>query len=141
MIEADWIWGLIGGLMIGSGAAVYLLGNGRIMGASGIIGGLVDGSARGAWAERGSFLAGAPHYADKHLCAADVRGRVYGGDANKRRHPRVSQFGGQHLADLVAQQDVDAVHPSVVIEVAPLAIVPSMSGVPPKAPEVRAVVF
>ncbi|MFV8557635.1 YeeE/YedE family protein [Sulfitobacter sp. SBS6] len=57
MIEADWIWGLIGGLMIGSGAAVYLLGNGRIMGASGIIGGLVDGSARGAWAERGSFLA------------------------------------------------------------------------------------
>ncbi|WP_353627797.1 YeeE/YedE thiosulfate transporter family protein [Sulfitobacter sp. TCYB15] len=57
MIEADWIWGLIGGLMIGSGAAVYLLGNGRIMGASGIIGGLVDVSARGAWAERGSFLA------------------------------------------------------------------------------------
>lgn len=57
MIEADWIWGLIGGLMIGSGAAVYLLGNGRIMGASGIIGGLVDGSARDTWAERGSFLA------------------------------------------------------------------------------------
>ena len=26
MIEADWIWGLIGGLLIGCGGAVYLLG-------------------------------------------------------------------------------------------------------------------
>lgn len=57
MIEMDWIWGLIGGLIIGCGGAVYLLGNGRIMGASGILGGLVDGSARAAWAERLSFLA------------------------------------------------------------------------------------
>lgn len=57
MIETDWIWGLIGGLIIGSGGAVYLLGNGRIMGASGILGGLVDGSARAAWPERLSFLA------------------------------------------------------------------------------------
>jgi hypothetical protein len=53
----DWMWGLLGGLMIGCAGAVYLLGNGRIMGASGIIGGLVDGSARGAWPERGAFLA------------------------------------------------------------------------------------
>jgi uncharacterized membrane protein YedE/YeeE len=57
MIEMDWIWGLIGGLIIGCGGAVYLLGNGRIMGASGIIGGLVDGSGRNTWAERLSFLA------------------------------------------------------------------------------------
>lgn len=57
MIEMDWIWGLVGGLIIGCGGAVYLLGNGRIMGASGIIGGLVDGSGRSAWAERLSFLA------------------------------------------------------------------------------------
>ncbi|WP_448325614.1 YeeE/YedE family protein [Sulfitobacter sp. M13] len=57
MIEADWIWGLIGGLLIGFGGAVYLLGNGRIMGASGIVGGLVDGSGRSTWAERVSFLA------------------------------------------------------------------------------------
>lgn len=56
MIEIDWIWGLVGGLLIGCGGAVYLLGNGRIMGASGIIGGLVDGSGRAAWAERLSFL-------------------------------------------------------------------------------------
>ncbi|MGR3637065.1 MAG: YeeE/YedE family protein [Shimia sp.] len=57
-MPTDWIWGLVGGLLIGLGGAVYLLGNGRIMGASGIIGGLVDGSGRSAWKERGVFLAG-----------------------------------------------------------------------------------
>ncbi len=54
----DYLWGLIGGLLIGCAGAVYLLGNGRIMGASGILGGLVDGTARAAWAERLAFLAG-----------------------------------------------------------------------------------
>jgi len=54
----DWVMGLLGGLLIGSAAALYLLVNGRIMGASGIIGGLVDGSARHEWAERGALLAG-----------------------------------------------------------------------------------
>lgn len=49
--------GLIGGLLIGLGAAVYLLGNGRVMGASGIIGGLIDGSGRNTAAERLVFLA------------------------------------------------------------------------------------
>ncbi|MCP4818822.1 MAG: YeeE/YedE family protein [Shimia sp.] len=57
-MPSDWIWGLIGGLLIGLGGAVFLLGNGRIMGASGIIGGLVDGSGRNSWAERAVFLAG-----------------------------------------------------------------------------------
>lgn len=57
-MEIDWIWGLLGGGLIGTAAAIYLLVNGRIMGASGIIGGLVDGSARGAWGERSAFLAG-----------------------------------------------------------------------------------
>jgi uncharacterized protein len=57
MIETDWIWGLVGGLMIGLAAAVFLLGNGRIMGASGIIGGLVDRTGLGNWAERVAFLA------------------------------------------------------------------------------------
>ena len=52
----EWIWGLAGGLLIGLGAAVYLLGNGRIMGASGILGGLVDGSDRTL--ERLCFVAG-----------------------------------------------------------------------------------
>ena len=57
-MNSDWIWGLIGGSMIGSAAAVYLLGNGRVMGVSGIVGGLLDGSARNQSAERGFFLAG-----------------------------------------------------------------------------------
>jgi len=57
-MEQDWIWGLIGGLMIGSAAAIYLLVNGRIMGASGILGGLVDGSAHKAAGERLAFVSG-----------------------------------------------------------------------------------
>lgn len=57
-MQIDWIYGLVGGLIIGLAGAVYLLGNGRIMGASGIIGGLVDGSGRNTSAERLSFLVG-----------------------------------------------------------------------------------
>lgn len=57
-MNPDWIYGLIGGALIGMGGAVYLLANGRIMGASGIIGGLVDGSGRSTMWERVSFLAG-----------------------------------------------------------------------------------
>jgi uncharacterized membrane protein YedE/YeeE len=58
MIPSDWIYGLIGGLMIGSAAAIYLLVSGRVMGASGILGGLVDGSGRASAVERGSFVGG-----------------------------------------------------------------------------------
>lgn len=54
----DWIMGLIGGLLIGAAAASYLLINGRVMGASGIVGGLVDGSGRDTAGERLAFLAG-----------------------------------------------------------------------------------
>lgn len=57
-MPTDWIFGLLGGLCIGSAAAIYLLVNGRIMGASGIVGELVDGSAKGTWREKASFLAG-----------------------------------------------------------------------------------
>jgi uncharacterized membrane protein YedE/YeeE len=57
-MEMDWIRGLVGGLIIGTAAATYLLVNGRVMGASGIIGGLVDGSGWSTWAERASFIAG-----------------------------------------------------------------------------------
>ncbi|AXT26739.1 YeeE/YedE family protein [Ruegeria sp. AD91A] len=57
-MNIEWIWGLCGGLLIGLGGAVYLLGNGRIMGASGILGGLVDGEAGGTWPERLAFIAG-----------------------------------------------------------------------------------
>lgn len=54
----DWIMGLAGGLLIGLAAALFLLVNGRIMGASGIIGGLVDGSGRSDWQERAALIAG-----------------------------------------------------------------------------------
>jgi uncharacterized protein len=58
MIATEWLWGLAGGLMIGIAAALYLLVNGRIMGASGILGGLVDGTGRSTATERLCFLAG-----------------------------------------------------------------------------------
>jgi uncharacterized membrane protein YedE/YeeE len=57
-MEMDWIWGLVGGGLIGLAGAVFLLGNGRVMGASGIIGGLVDGSGWSNAAERVIFLVG-----------------------------------------------------------------------------------
>ena len=55
-MNPDWIAGLIGGLMIGTAAALFLLGNGRIMGASGLLGGLIDGSGRSNLAERAAFI-------------------------------------------------------------------------------------
>lgn len=58
MLEQDWIWGFVGGLIIGTAGAVYLLVNGRIMGASGIVGGLVDGSGMRTMWERIAFIAG-----------------------------------------------------------------------------------
>lgn len=54
----DWIMGLVGGGLIGTAAAVFLLVNGRVMGASGIIGGLVDGSGRHDPAENAALIAG-----------------------------------------------------------------------------------
>ena len=57
-MQTDWIIGLIGGGLIGTAAALFLLVNGRIMGASGIIGGLVDKSGWHAWQERSALIAG-----------------------------------------------------------------------------------
>ena len=54
----DWIMGLIGGLMIGGAAAIFLLVNGRVMGASGLLGALVDGSGRADAKERLALIAG-----------------------------------------------------------------------------------
>jgi hypothetical protein len=45
-MQIEWVYGLFGGLIIGIAGSILLLFNGRIMGASGIIGGLVDGSGR-----------------------------------------------------------------------------------------------
>jgi len=57
-MQIDWLWGFIGGLMIGGAASMYLLINGRIMGVSGIFAGLIDGTGRGDWADRAVFIAG-----------------------------------------------------------------------------------
>jgi uncharacterized protein len=57
-MQTDWLWGLAGGGLIGLAAAMFLLLNGRIMGASGILGGLIDGSAGSQRAENAAFLLG-----------------------------------------------------------------------------------
>lgn len=57
-MQSDWLMGLLGGLVIGAAASMFLLVNGRIMGASGILGGIVDGSGRSNMAERIAFCAG-----------------------------------------------------------------------------------
>jgi uncharacterized membrane protein YedE/YeeE len=57
-MHIDWIYGLIGGAIIGIAGAIFLLFNARIMGASGIIGGLVDGSGKSDWQERAALVAG-----------------------------------------------------------------------------------
>ena len=53
----DWIMGLVGGLMIGTASAVFLLGMGRIAGISGVAGSIVR-SASNARMQDISFLAG-----------------------------------------------------------------------------------
>jgi uncharacterized protein len=55
-IPADWIFGLAGGVVIGLSAAVLLLGNARILGASGILGSVVEGSEPDTATERLWFL-------------------------------------------------------------------------------------
>ena len=63
MWQTDWTFGLIGGLMIGLAGVVLLAANGRIMGASGILGEMLDGGNRSDLGERLAFVAalvGAP---------------------------------------------------------------------------------
>lgn len=57
-MPAEWIMGLLGGVLIGSAAALWLLMSGRILGASGILGGLIDGTGWSRASERGLFIAG-----------------------------------------------------------------------------------
>ena len=57
-MQIEWIYGLIGGLMIGSAGALFLLVNGRVMGASGLVGALVDRSGWSTAAERLAFIGG-----------------------------------------------------------------------------------
>lgn len=57
-MNPDWIWGFGGGLLIGLAASGYLLFNGKIMGISGIVGELIDGTGWGTWTDRTAFIAG-----------------------------------------------------------------------------------
>ena len=57
-MQTDWILGLTGGVVICLAASVYLLTNGKVMGASGIIGGLVDKSGWSTARDRIIFLTG-----------------------------------------------------------------------------------
>lgn len=58
-METSYLWGLLGGLMIGCAGAILLLGAGRIMGASGILGSVLDGTSLGRdRLEKLAFLAG-----------------------------------------------------------------------------------
>ena len=50
-MNQDWLMGLLGGGLIGTSA-------GKVMGASGLIGGLVDKSGLGNWQERLAWIAG-----------------------------------------------------------------------------------
>ena len=56
IVHPDWISGLLGGLMIGLAGAIFLLGNGRIMGASGILGRVLDRSETQPMVENIVFL-------------------------------------------------------------------------------------
>lgn len=53
----EWLYGAAGGVMIGIAAAIFLLVNGRIMGASGILGTVVDGTAGHGLREKLAFIA------------------------------------------------------------------------------------
>jgi uncharacterized protein len=58
MMQTDWLWGLAGGGLIGLAGAMFLLLNGRIMGASSILGSVVDGSAGQKATENIVFMLG-----------------------------------------------------------------------------------
>lgn len=90
-MRPEWVNGLIGGLMVGGAGALYLLGNARIMGASGILGGVVDGSSTGRdRIEKIAMMAGmilTPFL----LIAAGIG----------QRHPAVSGLAGLVIAGLL----------------------------------------
>jgi len=56
-MDASWLDGLVGGLLIGLAAALLLLGNGRIAGATGILAGFLNLDLDEVWLERAGFVA------------------------------------------------------------------------------------
>ena len=57
-MDHQWTIALAGGMTAGLASACYLLVNGRTLGISGILGGLVDGSGKNTKGERMAFLSG-----------------------------------------------------------------------------------
>lgn len=56
-MDASWLDGLVGGLLIGLASAILLLGNGRIAGATGILRDFLKLDFDGVWLERAGFVA------------------------------------------------------------------------------------
>ena len=52
----DWIYGLVSGVLIGCAGAILLLGNGLVMGASGLIFGIFKATDRRIWIENLAFV-------------------------------------------------------------------------------------
>ena len=68
-----WMFGLIGGFLIGTASAIFLLGNGRIAGVSGILGSIVDSLSRvGSVAEGLAFVAGLTGLPVLYVMVADA---------------------------------------------------------------------
>ncbi len=125
-MQQDWIHGLLGGGLIGIAGAIYLLVNGRIMGASGILGGLVDGSGRATWTERAAFIAGlvlvpitlVPLYTevDTHispnLAVVVVAGLLVGVGIAAGQWLYLGARGLRHLAPVAAGHRGDGVLPA-----------------------------
>ncbi len=57
-MQIEWMYGLLGGGLIGMSGALYLLTNGKIMDVSTILAGVLDRSGRATLFERLAFLAG-----------------------------------------------------------------------------------
>lgn len=55
-MHTDWIFGFAGGLLIGTAAALFLLLNGRVMGASGLLARAIRPGP--GWAEAAALIAG-----------------------------------------------------------------------------------
>jgi hypothetical protein len=118
MIPSDWIWGAVGGLMIGGAAAIYLLVNGRIMGASGILGGLVDGTGRSTMMERLAFLFGALVVPPPRRCCCGGCRCSYGGCCRCR---------GWTICSVLARMTLHHASQSAVVCTIQLATTPSLS--------------
>ncbi len=58
MISMTWLYGFLGGLLIGTAGLLFLLINGKIMGVSGIVGGILQRSTKIVRLEGVAFLVG-----------------------------------------------------------------------------------